>query len=113
MTTYLPLFTQIKNLVTMQDPTAVLILYGSYARGENTTNSDIDLLILLDKEKISITDENKIKYPLYDLEFDIGKIISPLVLSKKDWEQKHNITPFYENINREGVILWTKKTKTI
>ena len=99
------LLNQIKYLVTTQDPTAVLILYGSFARGDNTDGSDIDLLILLDKDIITINDEKRMKYPLYDLEFDTGQIISPLVLSKKDWEHRHKITPFYENVSREGIIL--------
>ena len=99
------LLNQIKYLVTTQDPTAVLILYGSFARGDNTEGSDIDLLILLDKDIITINDEKRMKYPLYDLEFDTGQIISPLVLSKKDWEHRHKITPFYENVSREGIIL--------
>lgn len=46
-----------------------------------------------------------IKYPLYDIEFETGRIISPLVLSRHDWESRHKITPFYENVTNEGVIL--------
>ena len=82
-----------------------MILYGSYARGTFTEQSDIDLLILLDKSKISRDDETKIKYPLYDIEFDTGLIISPIVLSKNEWESQHKITPFYENVMREGIVL--------
>ena len=86
-------------------PNATVILYGSYARSEEKVNSDIDILILLNQDKITWDDEKKVKYPLYDIEFDIGKIISLLVLSKKDWETKHCITPFYENVQNEGIVL--------
>ncbi|MCK5168888.1 MAG: nucleotidyltransferase domain-containing protein [Bacteroidales bacterium] len=95
----------IKNLVKSTEPDATIILYGSYARGDNRKDSDLDLLILLDKDKITREDEKKVKYPLYDIEFETGQIISPLVISKKDWETRHKITPFYDNILREGVIL--------
>ena len=95
----------IKKSVKSTVPNAIVILYGSYARGEENYESDIDLLILLDKDKITWQDEKKIKYPLYDIEFDTGKIISPLVLTKKDWETRHRITPFYENVVNEGVVL--------
>lgn len=87
------------------DPDAVLILYGSYARGDYREDSDIDLLVLIDKDKISRSDIKRIKYPLYDIEFNTGTIISPLIFSKKDWETKHKITPFYENILKEGHVL--------
>ncbi len=95
----------IKNSVRNIEPNATVILYGSYARGDNRDDSDIDLLILLEKDKITWQDEKKIKYPLYNIEFDTGKIISPMVLSKKDWEKRHRITPFYENVQHEGIIL--------
>jgi uncharacterized protein len=96
---------RIKKIVSETQPDATVILYGSYARGEQKENSDIDILILVDQDKISYSDEKRIKYPLYDLEFETGQIISPLVFSKKDWEIRHKITPFYENIKKEGILL--------
>ncbi|GAB1451275.1 nucleotidyltransferase domain-containing protein [Draconibacterium sp.] len=95
----------IKSSVSTSYPNATLILYGSYARGDYNKDSDIDLLVLLDKDQVSRNDEKKIKYPLYDIEFELGTIISPLVISKKDWETKHRATPFFENVSREGRIL--------
>jgi len=71
---------KIKQLVKLAEPTATVILYGSYARGQNNKHSDIDVLILVDKEKITFSDEQRIKYPLYDLEFETGTIISPSIL---------------------------------
>lgn len=95
----------IRSTVNRTEPDATVILFGSYARGDYKTDSDIDLLILLDKEKITHADAERVAYPLYDIEFETGKIISPLILSKKKWETKHKITPFYKNILKEGVIL--------
>jgi predicted nucleotidyltransferase len=95
----------IKKSVSASAPKATVILYGSYARGDNKKTSDVDLLILLERDKITREDEKKVKYPLYEIEFETGQIISPLVLSKNDWETRHRITPFYENIKREGIIL--------
>ncbi|OFY92671.1 MAG: hypothetical protein A3K10_07495 [Bacteroidetes bacterium RIFCSPLOWO2_12_FULL_31_6] len=99
------LLMKIKSLVKTLTPDATLILYGSYARGDNRPDSDIDLLILLNKQKITMNEEHIIKYPLYDLAIETGQIISALVLPKDKWEQKHSITPFYENIQNEGIIL--------
>ena len=95
----------IKTSISNTEPNAILILYGSYARGDYREDSDLDILVLVDKDKITRTDQKRIKYPLYDIEFDTGTIICPLVFSKKDWETKHRNTPFYENVAKEGKIL--------
>ena len=95
----------IKDSIATSEPSATVILYGSFARGDNRKDSDVDLLILLEGNKVTREDEIRVKYPLYEIEFETGQIISPLVLSRTDWETKHNITPFYENVNKEGIVL--------
>lgn len=96
---------QIKKIVTEQEPKAKIYLYGSRSRGTAKITSDWDLLILLTKDKVTPEDEQKIIYPLYDLEFDTGEVISPMIYSEKDWNTKYKITPFYQNIMREGRLL--------
>lgn len=96
---------RIRKSVREIEPDATVILYGSFARGKNRLQSDLDVLILLNKNKITREDEIKIKYPLYDIEFETGQIISPVILAKDDWEPRHRITPFYENVKQEGVVL--------
>lgn len=65
----------------------------------------MDIIILLEKDLVSREDEKKVKYPLYDIEFDSGQVISPLVFSRKDWETRHKVTPFYQNVISEGIEL--------
>ena len=96
---------RIRNAVRSTEPGAKIILYGSFARGDNMDESDMDILILVNKEHISRQDEKRIKYPLYEIEFDSGQIISPIVLPINEWETRHKITPFYQNILSEGIEL--------
>jgi predicted nucleotidyltransferase len=96
---------RIKETVSIIEPEATIILYGSYARGEQKEGSDIDILILVNKEKITYSDEKRIKYPLYELEFETGILISPIVFSRDEWEIRHKITPFYKNVKQEGILL--------
>ena len=105
MIRYKNILLKIKELVYLTEPTATVILYGSQARGTSNKQSDIDILILVDNDKITYLDEQRIKYPIYDLEFETGKIISPVIISRNDWETRHKITPFYKNIQKEGVTL--------
>jgi uncharacterized protein len=94
---------QLREIIRREAPNAKVILYGSEARGNARPDSDIDLLILLDKEKVTLEDEQKITYPIYLLELNTGVLISPMVIAKNKWENRPFKTPFYLNIVNEGV----------
>ena len=96
---------QIQMLMRRLFPTAEVILYGSEARGEARADSDIDLLILVDGDKLTLAQEDAITTPLYELELQTGVAISPIVMLKKQWESRPMITPFYLNVMREGIKL--------
>jgi predicted nucleotidyltransferase len=93
----------LSEIIHREVPDAKVILYGSEARGEASYNSDIDVLILLEKEKISFEDEEKIRLPLYMLELKSGVLISPMIVSKKTWFNRPFKTPFYINVMNEGI----------
>lgn len=86
-------------------PTAKTILYGSEARGDARPDSDIDLLVLLDGDKLSFDDENVVRWPLYELEIKTGVSINPYIVSKKVWENRPFKTPFYVNVVNGGIVL--------
>ena len=94
---------QLREIIRREAPNAKVILYGSEARGNARPDSDIDLLILVDKEKVTLEDEQKITYPIYLLELNTGVLISPMVIAKNKWENRPFKTPFYLNIVNEGV----------
>ena len=96
---------RIKKIVTDNEPSAKIYLYGSRARGTMNPDSDWDILILLNKDTITFEIEKKITYPLYELEFEIGEVISPMVYSEKEWNSKYSITPFFTNVMREGKLV--------
>lgn len=58
------LLQRIKEQVQRVNPTARVILFGSYARGDNREDSDIDLLILVNKEDLSYRDKKAITAPI-------------------------------------------------
>jgi len=96
---------KISRLMRESSPQATTILYGSEARGEARPDSDIDLLVLLDGDKLTLLREEAVTLPLYKLELQTGVRISPLVMLRKDWENRPFKTPFYINVQNEGVIL--------
>lgn len=95
----------ISQTMKQTSPSVQTILYGSEARGESNANSDIDLLILVDGDTLSIKEEEQIIAPLYDIELSTGIAISPRVMLKKHWYNRPFNTPFYLNVTRDGITL--------
>lgn len=96
---------KIKDILHHIVPQAEVILYGSEARGDADAKSDIDILILVDKDHLSYHDITAITYPLYDLELSENISISPLVYTLKQWNNRPFKTPFYINVMNEGIRL--------
>ena len=97
--------TRIKQTATSTIPKGgKAILYGSRARGDARTDSDWDILILLDKDTLDQSDYDNVSYPFVLLGCDLGQEINPIMYTTKEWES-YRITPFYENVTRDGIVL--------
>lgn len=96
------MLSQIRTHVNAVDPSAKVILYGSRARGEETPDSDWDLLILTEAEA-GIDTERKFRNQLYELELETGEALSLFVYSKEEWANQQRCTPFYQNVVKEGI----------
>lgn len=96
---------QIKQKIMETEPTATTILYGSEARGDARPDSDIDLLILLEGDQRDLHRESELSGALYDIELSSGVLISPMIMLRKQWDNRPFKTPFYVNVMNEGIRL--------
>ncbi len=92
---------KIQSGIRKFDKNAEIILFGSRARGDFKRESDWDLLILLDS-LINEEIKEKIHDELFEIELETEQAINSIIQSKKSWND-FNITPFYQNIKKEGV----------
>ena len=94
-----------KDAIRLIEPDAEIILFGSEARGDARPDSDIDLLVLLSGDKMSVNREFALFEPICLLEGQTGISISPKIYLKKNWDNRPFVTPFYLNVMREGIAL--------
>ena len=78
-----------------------LILFGSFARGDFTEDSDIDLLLLLENME-DIASERSRYFPIISqLSLKYDTVISVIPYSVDEFHSKK--TPFTLNVAKEGV----------
>ena len=88
------------------------VLFGSAARGESKRESDADILIITSESNALIKDE--ISMSAYEIMLKNNVVLSPVVMDKKtfNWYKK-NRDPFYKNVRKDGVELWTRKQESL
>lgn len=84
-----------------------VIVYGSYARGDYTEKSDVDIMILV---KIQEDDIRKYRDRVSDCAFQYlmkyGMEISPIIKNEAHFNYWVENLPYYRNVRDEGVVLY-------
>ncbi|MCM1244032.1 MAG: nucleotidyltransferase domain-containing protein [Roseburia sp.] len=91
--------TVVKSVVELlEDEIYKIVLYGSYARGDFDTESDIDIIILLN------CDEKKLKFYRKEITLLASQIslendieVSLLLKSRETFESRRSVLSFYHN----------------
>ncbi|MCC8138271.1 MAG: nucleotidyltransferase domain-containing protein [Clostridiales bacterium] len=84
-----------------------IILYGSYARGDSTDESDIDVMILLDCDRDEVEELRDMTYEMAnDISLDEDVFLSIVLRDKKHFEENLDFLPFYQNVMKDGVAIY-------
>lgn len=84
---------------------SMVILYGSVARNEATSESDIDIAIIL-KNDMDEEIRNRFICWLAELDIRFDKVFSIIDIKEENMRKWGDLLPFYKNVQKEGVILW-------
>jgi predicted nucleotidyltransferase len=80
------------------------ILFGSFAIGNASDESDIDIMLLVDLNR---TDLIKYKNNIYKISAELGMqynvLISPILQNIAEFNDFKNDLPFFKNVTLEGV----------
>jgi predicted nucleotidyltransferase len=95
-----------KSLSSIEDVKAV-VLYGSFARREYSSRSDIDLLILTTEKKTI----KKVQDKVIALEQETGRNIQPTIRTLEELQKTD--TGLLQNIFHEGKLLYLREAADI
>ena len=81
-----------------------VILFGSYARNDADTGSDIDIMVLCDMSRSDIA---KLNWQIGEIAsailLEYGVLVSPIIENRAYFMDNTEIMPFFRNIRDEGV----------
>lgn len=84
-----------------------IILYGSYARGDYDEESDVDIMFILNCKDSELSHYRE---SICELSSDVGLdndiMVSVLLKDKATFDKWLDVLPFYQNVEREGVVLY-------
>ena len=96
-----------------------IYIYGSQARGDWDEDSDLDILVIIDKERVNLKGRESIFSKVCEIAADVYldcendiPVIKPVCLSKDIWELteedlQYQVNPaFIEFIKTDGVIIY-------
>lgn len=81
-----------------------VLLYGSYAREEQTSESDIDVMVLvnLTKEQLATYRRNVSDFS-GDIDLRYGVLLSIKLQDLESYEKYGQTLPFFRNVAKEGI----------
>ncbi|MGV8162114.1 MAG: nucleotidyltransferase domain-containing protein [Candidatus Nanoarchaeia archaeon] len=82
----------LKPILEELTPAITIIVYGSFAKGENDKKSDIDILIISNKKNYKITN-----YKGYELQL--------VVKTPKEWVNEQKLNPAYAKEVKQGILM--------
>jgi len=84
-----------------------IILYGSYARGDYDSESDIDIMILVDLDDIKQQEyRDVLAEKVTDLSIKYEVLVSVMDNYYKNFNHRASYVPFYKNIMQEGIRIY-------
>ncbi|MCE1248825.1 MAG: nucleotidyltransferase domain-containing protein [Firmicutes bacterium] len=87
-----------------------IILYGSVARGEQDSESDLDIMLLVNGDDESIKKwDDRFSLLMFELSLKYDMLVSIMLLNIRQFEKFLEVLPFYTNVNREGIRIYERR----
>ena len=84
-----------------------IILFGSYARGDFDSESDVDVMLLVRDNDAEIKKMDRtVVSATGDIDLAYSVLLSPIIVNRDRFYRYVNDLPFYRSVQQEGVVLY-------
>lgn len=91
------------RLLRARFPVEEVILFGSKARGTGDEDSDLDLLVITARA-LDWREQRAIVDALFDIELAHDALLSPLIVSRDEWEGRpYTAFAIHDEVARDGI----------
>ena len=81
-----------------------ILLYGSYARGDYDSESDIDIMVLVNMTKVEMcTYRREISNLSSEIDLEYNVFISITLQDTETFNRFKTVLPFYKNVLNDGI----------
>ena len=84
---------------------STLYLYGSRARGDHHEGSDWDLLLLIDKPKLKLSEREDMEFPFTEKGWEIGEDLNARAFTREEWYNGPRSLFFY-NVEEDKELIY-------
>ena len=88
------------------DRLKTIILYGSVARGTQTEESDVDIMVLIDGTDAQLREyDERLSDVSTDMALKYMTVFSIIDVKYQEYQEWKTVSPFYKNVDQEGVVV--------
>ncbi len=92
-------------LSVLPEQMAQIVLYGSTARGTATPESDVDIAVFL-HSTLTPKQQDQLSDLIVDMNLKYDRVFSVVDIDQQTYLKWRGVSPFYQNVDREGIVLW-------
>ncbi|GBD87120.1 nucleotidyltransferase domain protein [bacterium BMS3Abin03] len=82
-----------------------IILFGSYARGDYNSESDVDIFVLINDNNLRKYRKDRVKIITEFLESN-NLLLSIRIITADNFSTYKDVIPFYQNVMSQGITLY-------
>lgn len=96
-----------KIRVLFENKLKKIIIFGSYAKGQQDDESDIDIMAIIDEDKYELQkSSNEIVEISVNMGMEYDILFSIILQSQNEFQKYEDDLPFFRNIKNEGIVVY-------